>query len=355
MDKHKEMQDKSAQQIQEKVSDFRLLFTTLEKMLANAINLKISKDRGNAFTLKKQVNLLIQNFVKNIEYSRIGADELEYLHANRLKIYESNNIKRKKITKKQKNAFFNAEREVKNALALIENQIVLRYRELTEIYSTEYINTIDSLSETDDEDIFKIAEEDAKNRVISLFAKEGGNLSIKRENGSKINPQDWIKWILGTSYVINISNDGATDADDYGIDLLRTSAHTGCSDLCAPYQGKVYSRSGKSKKFPAFKPILMFEGEGGTYKHWNCRHHESDYIEGSSFNELYDEILDIPDEKRKQEYERRQKGNYYRRLADQWGDRARRLSDIGASSSDIKYAKQKQAHYNRLKRAYGVN
>jgi hypothetical protein len=40
--------------------------------------------------------------------------------------------------------------------------------------------------------------------------------------------------------------------DEYGVDLIEVSAHMGARPLCAPYQGKIYSRSGKSKKYPPF-------------------------------------------------------------------------------------------------------
>jgi hypothetical protein len=39
--------------------------------------------------------------------------------------------------------------------------------------------------------------------------------------------------------------------DKYDVDLVEISSHLGARELCAPYQGKVFSRSGRSSQFPA--------------------------------------------------------------------------------------------------------
>lgn len=60
-------------------------------------------------------------------------------------------------------------------------------------------------------------------------------------------------------------------ADQMGCDLVEVTAHAGARPEHAQWQGKVYSRSGKSKKYPDFKLSTGY-GTGPGLKGWNCRH-----------------------------------------------------------------------------------
>jgi hypothetical protein len=68
--------------------------------------------------------------------------------------------------------------------------------------------------------------------------------------------------------------------DELGTDLVEISSHVGSRPLCAPYQGKIYSRSGKSEKYDALDSTSYGEpaGLGGI----NCGHIFYPYIEGVS-------------------------------------------------------------------------
>lgn len=58
--------------------------------------------------------------------------------------------------------------------------------------------------------------------------------------------------------------------DEFDVDLVEISSHLGARELCAPYQGKVYSRSGRSSKFPALSSTSM--GEIAGIFGINCTH-----------------------------------------------------------------------------------
>lgn len=98
--------------------------------------------------------------------------------------------------------------------------------------------------------------------------------------------------------------------DEYEIDLVETSSHAGSRPDHEPFQGKVYSRSGKSKKYPP----LEITGHGNTLTGFataiNCRHRLYVYIEGLSIKryEPYDkaESERIYKESQKQRYLERQ-------------------------------------------------
>ena len=80
-----------------------------------------------------------------------------------------------------------------------------------------------------------------------------------------------------------------TRADEMDSDLVAVSAHVGARNVGVgpanhqSWQGKIYSRSGKSKKYPNFAEVTGYgtgEGLGG----WNCRHSFYPFFEGISEN-----------------------------------------------------------------------
>ena len=68
--------------------------------------------------------------------------------------------------------------------------------------------------------------------------------------------------------------------NDYDIDLLEVDSHPGARPKCALDQGRIFSKSGKNRKYPAWKTSSYGEPDGilGI----NCGHHIYPYIEGVS-------------------------------------------------------------------------
>lgn len=77
-------------------------------------------------------------------------------------------------------------------------------------------------------------------------------------------------------------------ADEMGCDLVETTAHGGARPDHARWQGQIFSRSGKSKKYPDFRRSTGY-GTGTGLGGWNCRHSIVAYIEGSgrAYSEEY--------------------------------------------------------------------
>ncbi len=69
-------------------------------------------------------------------------------------------------------------------------------------------------------------------------------------------------------------------ADEMESDLVETTAHAGARPDHAVWQGRVFSRSGKSKKYPDFVSATGY-GTGAGLCGWNCRHSFFPYFEGS--------------------------------------------------------------------------
>lgn len=68
--------------------------------------------------------------------------------------------------------------------------------------------------------------------------------------------------------------------DEYGVDLIQVTAHGGARPLCAPYQGKIYSRSGSHPRYPSLGSTSM--GQAAGLFGINCGHFSFPYYEGMS-------------------------------------------------------------------------
>lgn len=68
-------------------------------------------------------------------------------------------------------------------------------------------------------------------------------------------------------------------ADEMGVDLVETTAHAGARPDHAVWQGQIFSRSGKSTKYPDFVQATGY-GTGAGLGGWNCSHSFRPYIEG---------------------------------------------------------------------------
>lgn len=67
--------------------------------------------------------------------------------------------------------------------------------------------------------------------------------------------------------------------DEMDCDLVLVSSHMGARPSHQVWQGKIYSRSGTSKKYPDFVSSTGY-GTGEGLCGWNCRHNFSPYYEG---------------------------------------------------------------------------
>jgi len=70
-------------------------------------------------------------------------------------------------------------------------------------------------------------------------------------------------------------------ADEMECDLVETTAHMGARPEHMDWQGRIFSRSGKSRKYPDFVKSTGY-GTGPGLCGWNCRHSFFPYFEGLS-------------------------------------------------------------------------
>lgn len=70
-------------------------------------------------------------------------------------------------------------------------------------------------------------------------------------------------------------------AEEWGSDLVEVTSHMGSRPSHAVWQGRVYSLSGKHKKYPDFRSATRY-GEADGLKGINCRHDFYPFFEGIS-------------------------------------------------------------------------
>lgn len=116
--------------------------------------------------------------------------------------------------------------------------------------------------------------------VIKNLSQKGLN-SIKYSSG-KIDSLDVaarraiLTGINQTTGEIQIAN-----MEMMGTDLVEVTAHHGARPSHAIWQGKVFSVSGTSLKYPSLREMTGY-GTGDGLKGWGCRHDFFPYIEGVS-------------------------------------------------------------------------
>lgn len=122
--------------------------------------------------------------------------------------------------------------------------------------------------------------------------------------GRQWSPEAYINMDVRTTCSNTAHEAQFTRMDDYDIDLLEVSSYPGARPKCALDQGRIFSRSGKNKKYPAWKTSSYGEPDGilGI----NCGHQVYPYIEGVSVQRYFPYGQEENDElyKKKQEQRR---------------------------------------------------
>lgn len=143
-------------------------------------------------------------------------------------------------------------------------------------------------------------------------------------------------------------------AAEMGMDLVEVSAHAGARPSHAVWQGKIFSLSGNSTKYPKFAEATGY-GTGPGLGGWNCRHSFSPYYEGSprayppELLEKY-EAKDIEyDGQKMTEYEASQKQRYMERNIRKWKREYTALEaagqDTGPAAAKLRAWREKESDF----------
>lgn len=201
--------------------------------------------------------------------------------------------------------------EAAGAVASVRSNIL---RDVADMYRriTQVVGTRSIISGENRTDRLQSALNEYARRGITGFVDRGGR---------RWGIDTYAEMSLRTA-VNRAQNEGRRDQyRAHGIDLIVTSSHKGCSDLCLPYQGRILSMTG-----PSGPRTIEDEVNGGTvtvevtatwaeaveggYKHPNCRHTETAYIGGTP--------LPTPVDTDKAEYQAEQHQRYLERGIRAW-------------------------------------
>lgn len=143
-------------------------------------------------------------------------------------------------------------------------------------------------------------------------------------------------------------------ADELGVDLVETTAHAGARPSHAQWQGQIFSRSGKSRKYPDFVTATGY-GTGAGLGGWNCSHSFRPYVEGmprTYSKELLREYEDPKYEYNGQkmtEYEALQRQREIERNIRRWKREKQALSAIDGDTTE---AADKLKRWNAAQRDF---
>lgn len=92
-------------------------------------------------------------------------------------------------------------------------------------------------------------------------------------------PEAYAQMLVRTNQRNTVTQVQFDRMDELGEDLIEVSAHAGARPLCAPYQGRIFSRSGKSTQYPPLSSTSY--GEPGGLFGINCGHVAYPYFPGA--------------------------------------------------------------------------
>ena len=148
--------------------------------------------------------------------------------------------------------------------------------------------------------INKIIDDSAKDGITSVYNvkqaiqkemfKQNGSLMVEYSNGAKVQLSAYASMCARTERIVSVNTGSFNRCKDLGIDLVRCTKVPNCCPYCRKYEDKVYSISGRDKRFPA-----LYGGDGPlkhgyNIMHPNCRHEFLPFVEN-----LYteDEVKDL--------------------------------------------------------------
>jgi hypothetical protein len=112
--------------------------------------------------------------------------------------------------------------------------------------------------------------------MLDDFAKRGVQ-SVIYKNGRRVSIDSYTEMVGRTMSGRAAIQGSLNRYEEYGYDLVRVSSHFRACELCTPWEGKVLSQSGESKKYRSLNDAVM----AGLF-HPNCAHDINPYFPGIS-------------------------------------------------------------------------
>lgn len=126
---------------------------------------------------------------------------------------------------------------------------------------------------------------ECKKNILKNFSEQGIT-AIKTKNNRYIRMDAYAE-MVARSTTREVTNTATIlQVSELGYDLVKMSEHSGACPICQKYEGRVYSISGKDKRFPRLDVAFS---SGYANIHPRCRHVLEPYIE--AFNDVDKDII----------------------------------------------------------------
>lgn len=130
-------------------------------------------------------------------------------------------------------------------------------------------------------------------QAVKQFAD---GVQVQYDSGYKLNVKNAVRRAVMTGVNQTCLKMQEERANEMGCDLVEVTAHAGARPEHAEWQGKIYSRSGKSKKYPPLVESTGY-GTGSGLGGWNCRHNMFPYFEGTARAYTDEELEELKNNK----------------------------------------------------------
>ncbi len=322
------------------------------------INEEVAKELEKTENAKRQ-NLIkkLDGLVDDFTLSKVGLEELQSIRKSRLENLKKYADGEGIFAFDQTDYFELLDNELNGQLTFLKNSALNTFDDYIQFYENEKSRIISnppkSFKYDTLEELEKLASELSGSNMRDKFLVEDDVSYFLRSDGKKERAEYWYDRNVRAAYTREADEQRRQDMAEYGHDLVRVSAHSDSSELCAPYQGKIFSEFGRSDRYKPLQTAI----DGGL-RHINCRHLISEYFPGLSTPtaEIWGDNLTpkVSDKERKEAYARRQQGKYNRRQAKKYDDRYRRAKAMGDEEKAREY-RNKRIAFNKRATALGVN
>ena len=154
-------------------------------------------------------------------------------------------------------------------------------------------------------------------KEFARIIESNGVFTFEDKAGRQWNLVDYGRMAIRTANTRAVNQSTINAGQELGNDLVRMSHHLSSCPICAMYEGRVYSVSGKDKRYPSLASIN--NGSMITYStlHPHCRHRFTNYIEELNTDEENEKnrgdsnkpFIDNRTDAQKQAYDNRQRQN----------------------------------------------
>lgn len=134
-----------------------------------------------------------------------------------------------------------------------------------------------------------------KDIIQEELAKDNPAMVVTYSNGAKMPLSAHAEMLARTSRIIAENQGAFARCGELGLDLVRCTTVPNCCPYCKKYEGKVYSLTGKDKRFPALYETALQRGY--DIMHPNCRHEFIPFVEDFETKENLDKLIEKSNEK----------------------------------------------------------